>query len=190
MRAIKSLDDVQIVLRDLLDFKRRVETQNFNMHGNKVVNAAAGTDPNDYVVLSQLPKQVPAPAQKDHHYTIVLSKDGIPNDGENTPPFYVQVDRVGIPTVAWVAVIGAPTSDATFQIKRIPADGSPAVNILAAPMPLLTGAFSNTVSNFIIPVMQFARGDIVYGTVLVGGNSAQISMGVVVKRTFQKSGDS
>lgn len=71
MRAIKSLDDVQTVLKDLDNFKSRMESQVWDLHGRQIKNGGLATDPNDFVLLRQLGQPV---TQED----LVQFKKGLP----------------------------------------------------------------------------------------------------------------
>jgi hypothetical protein len=54
VRAINNLNDVQIILKDLDNFKSRIESQVWNLTGRQIKNGGVATDPNDFVVLKQL----------------------------------------------------------------------------------------------------------------------------------------
>src|SRR6266705_3548309 len=54
MRAITSLADVQIVLRELLDWKDNQISKAKDQRGHQIKNAGDATDPQDLVTLEQL----------------------------------------------------------------------------------------------------------------------------------------
>lgn len=54
MRSINTLSDVQIVLKELDNFKSRMESQVWNLNGRQIKNGGLATDPNDFVILKQL----------------------------------------------------------------------------------------------------------------------------------------
>lgn len=178
MRQVKNIADVQIVLNQLLDWQTQMQTQNQNLHQLRITNASPGVNPLDYATVSQLPGPAAATKQNNQHFTIPFSKDGVPVDGDKSVPFLIHPDRVGIPTQVWVAVNGAPTSQATFNVLR---NG---VKILGVDLILAVGKFSSTSSQFVVPNMQFAAGDIICAVVSVAGNCSQVTVGVVIKRTI------
>jgi hypothetical protein len=57
VRIVKSFEDVQIVLRDLLDWKSLLSTKDWDFKKLRIKNASPAVDPNDYVTLSQLGEQ-------------------------------------------------------------------------------------------------------------------------------------
>lgn len=178
MRTVKDLKDVQIVLNELLDWKTKLSTQNQDFHKLKITNAAPATDQNDYVILSQLPTVTPPQSQRDHHYTIVLSKDGTPSDGDVTPPFRVAKERAGIPTQVWISAIVAPTDDAFFMVQR---NG---VDILPVNLKLPKTVTDVLSSQLVSPVPNFAASDKITAKVITASGVSQVSIGIVVKRTF------
>ncbi len=117
MRAIKSLQDVQIVLKQLLDWQSNKESKDWDFKGLRIKNASPSKDPSDYVVRSELhpdalaappvtsapqtPAQVnnPAPPAKsdsvDQYYSIVFAVDAAV-DGYETPPFWGGINRDGV----------------------------------------------------------------------------------------------
>lgn len=60
MRRVETIDDIQIVLRELLDFKSKIETSGLDLHGLRVRNASDGSVGSDYVTLNQLNANVTA----------------------------------------------------------------------------------------------------------------------------------
>lgn len=55
MRSIKSLDDAQIVVREILEQIKLVKSaKDWDFKGLRIKNASPAVDPNDYVTLSQL----------------------------------------------------------------------------------------------------------------------------------------
>ena len=58
MRIVKSFEDVQVVLREILDWKSLLSTKDWDFKKLRIKNASPAVDPNDYVILDQLPEQV------------------------------------------------------------------------------------------------------------------------------------
>lgn len=54
MRAIRNLKDVEVVLRDILNFQDRIESQPLNMKLRQIKTLGNGIDPQDAVTLKQL----------------------------------------------------------------------------------------------------------------------------------------
>jgi hypothetical protein len=55
-RDVTNFDDLNRVLRDIYAFQDYWTSHNIDFHGRQIKNAGIGTDPDDYVVLKQLPK--------------------------------------------------------------------------------------------------------------------------------------
>jgi hypothetical protein len=129
MRAIRSLADVQIVLKQLLDWQNLRDSKDWDFNGLRIKNASPSKDPSDYVVRSELhptalaappvssapqtPAQVnnpPAPistGETDQYYSIVFSVDN-PTNGYETPPFVGGINRDGVFIDVWIAATGTP----------------------------------------------------------------------------------
>jgi len=58
VRIVKSFEDVQVVLREILDWKSLLSTKDWDFKKLRIKNASPAVDPNDYVILDQLPEQV------------------------------------------------------------------------------------------------------------------------------------
>jgi len=54
MRRIETLADAQIVIRELLDFKTKIETSGLDLHGLRVRNAGAAEKAGDYITYEQM----------------------------------------------------------------------------------------------------------------------------------------
>ena len=130
MRAIRSLPDVQIILKQLLDWQSNRDSKDWDFHGLRIKNASPSKDPNDYVVRSELhPNALAAPpitsapqtqaqasnpsqdsnsgAGAEQYYTIVFSSDSVA-DGYETPPYVGGRNRDGVFIDVWVAATGTP----------------------------------------------------------------------------------
>ncbi len=70
MRAIKDLNDVQIVLRELIDKKERDLAKAKDQRGHQIKNGGDATDPQDFVTLRQLESAFP-PGNKVAGTTII-----------------------------------------------------------------------------------------------------------------------
>src|SRR5882757_7015766 len=59
MRSIANLDDVQIILKELLDKKDRDLSKAKDQRGHQIKNGGDATDPQDFVTLRQLESAFP-----------------------------------------------------------------------------------------------------------------------------------
>ena len=76
MRIVKSFEDVQIVLRDLLDWKSLLSTKDWDFRKLRIKNASPAVDPNDYVTLSQLGDQVKPVQEQVTNLSITQASPG------------------------------------------------------------------------------------------------------------------
>lgn len=104
MRVVKSLDDVNVILKELGQWKDRLSSKNQDFKGLKIQNAGDATEPQDYVTLSQLTSVSQSISQNPQHYSIPFSVSGAATTGMLSAPFIVGKDRVGRPTLVSVAV--------------------------------------------------------------------------------------
>lgn len=134
MRVIKTLADVQIILRQILDWQSNRDSKDWDFKGLRIKNASASKDPSDYVIRSELhPTSLAAPpvtsapqtqaqvsnppssssgnsnsgGDAEQDYTIVFSIDG-PTDAYETPAYVGGRNRDGVFIDIWVTANGAP----------------------------------------------------------------------------------
>lgn len=199
MRTVRSLEDVQKILKDILDWKDRISTKDWDFHQLKITNAADGVSPRDYVTVEQLKdskvtnddiNKLIKSGQPDQNYTIVLSKDGVVVTGENSPPYIVGTGREGIPTQVWLAAEVAPTSaNLTINVQVTytnPGDNAQnSFNLLLTDLVLPVGQTLRVfTSTFITPLPAFGNGVKINKVITSGGNAAYVSIGIVVRRTI------
>lgn len=115
MRAIKNLSDVQIVLKQLLDWQSSFPNGQIDFKKNQIVNAGLAVNPNDYVVFSQLPvvpSVQPPPVQ---HYSMVWNFSQASN-GMKFSPFIGSSERAG--KCVWVkCACSVPPSGGAFEFN-------------------------------------------------------------------------
>lgn len=109
MRIVKDLPDVQRALNELFAWKDKLITRPWDFHQLRITNASPGVDPNDYAIMSQLPKIPAAVPQRVPPYTIVFNPTGIITIGRGAP-FIAGRGRSGIPIQVWLAAQNKPTS--------------------------------------------------------------------------------
>lgn len=197
MRIVRSLEDVQKILKDILDWKDKISTKDWDFHQLKITNATDGTAPRDYVTLEQLEaskttnddiNKLIRSGRPDQNYTIVFSKDGVVVTGENSPPYIVGTGREGQPIQVWVAAEVAPTSaNLTVNVQVTytnPGDDAQnSFNLLLVDLVLPIGQTLRVfTSTFITPLPSFGHGVKVTKVITSGGNAAYVSIGVVVQR--------
>ena len=182
MRQVKTFEDVQIVLRELLDWKTRVSTKDWDFHQLRIKNASPGVDQNDYVTLSQLQNAVPAAVPSNKTYTQVFSSSGTVLTGDMIPGFVVGLGRGGIPNQVWIAArVAASSSDLQVNISI---DGNLLLlNPITLPIGQTAKVFSST---FVSPTPKLAIGATVFPEIIQGdGIVSIVSVGLVVNLVDQ-----
>ena len=54
MRRVQTLEDVQIVLNELLNWKAQQDTRLFDMHGRRIANLGVGVEDSDAATVKQV----------------------------------------------------------------------------------------------------------------------------------------
>jgi len=181
MRQVKTLEDVKIVIKELAQWKDRVSTKNQDLRGLKITGAAPATEPNDYVIFSQLPVIPVIPKTPDQHYSIPFSAPGLVITGQLSPPFIVGEDRVGNPTAISVAV--PTTAQAPTGVPLIVNLQLNGVNMLNTNLTLPVGnAGPVTVSNFIIPLPKLTIGAKLVPVIVQGGGASFVTIQLYITR--------
>ena len=144
MRAIKSLADVQVILKQLLDWQSNKDSKDWDFHGLRIKNANPSKDPNDYVVRSELhptafaappvtsapqtqaqvsnPPSLISSGEAEQDYTIVFSVDSVV-DGYETPAYVGGINRDGVFIDIWVTANTAPIvtpASINFNVNGVP----------------------------------------------------------------------
>jgi hypothetical protein len=183
LRAIKNLNDVQIVLRDLLNQQQATNTKALDRKGLQIKNMGPGVEPNDAVTVSQLQSVVTPVVNPNQNFTIVFDNSGSPNNGDVFAPYVFGKSRVGYPTEVWIQAVAAPTSG-VFEVELL-FNGS---NILNTNIQLAIGnsgpVFS---SNFVNPLPNFGYQGILKGSVVNAGSASNVSVGICVQRNTTTS---
>lgn len=177
MRQVKNFADVNIVLKQLLDWQSQMQTKDQDLHQNRIRNAAPGLTKGDYVTFEQLPTIQPTSPTKDQHLKIEFSSIGAVSVGQLSAPYIVGNDRVGSPTEVWVYATTAPTTNATFNISL---NGT---NILVTDVTLPAGSNGPVkVTNFVTPIPMFGVGSVVLPIVTAAGGASFVSLSIQIKR--------
>jgi hypothetical protein len=182
LRKITSFADAQIIINEMLNWRKRIEA-NWDRHGNQIKNAGSATDPKDFVTLDQLPQMPPPPPVVNHHYSIPFSTTGPATTGMQSAPYIVREGRTGAPIWVTLAATTAPTTgNLTANISR---NG---VNILTSDITLPSGQNGPVkVGNFTTPIPHFGLDDLIVPVVTNDGGSALITIqvGVLVDANVQ-----
>ena len=182
LRQVKDIKDVNIVLKQLLDWQSQLQTKDQDIHQNRIRNAADATLPGDYVTLRQLPTTTITAPTPDQHFMIVFSSIGPVAVGNLSAGYTVGNDRVGQITEVWVSATVAPTTPATFNLTL---NGS---NILASDIQLPGGSNGPIqATNFVQPTPFFGVGTVLLPVVTAAGGASFVSLQVQVLRKV-KSG--
>lgn len=184
MRAIRTLSDVQIVLRELSTRLDTIEGKDWDRHGLKISNVGKGTNPDDVLIVSQLPPPPPPIQHNPQHFAIVFSTTGPVSVGTTISAPYVPGEyRTGIPIWVRIAMVIAPTGGnftGNIQWKR---KGGTYINILTQDIVIGPGQFGPVKSvNLINPVPFFDTDDSIIPTCTVASGASLVSYTIGVER--------
>jgi len=178
--TVNNWNDLNAALRDLYSFQDYWTSSNIDFHGRQVKNAGFGTDPNDYVVLAQLPKFVdkdltPTGKKKAGGSTYDKVTFGI-GVGANvavgndvTPPYIWSNSSNGRPQIGFCTANICPTgSDVIIDILQ---NGTSIFGATKLHLPAGT-ANKNviTFSSIFISNLTFKRKDVISANVTKVGN--------------------
>jgi hypothetical protein len=176
MRYVKKLEDAQKLFDELYTWKEKLETKDWNFQKLRIKNASPAKDPNDYVILSQLPVIPTIPPQPKQHYTIVFNP---PSTIGTTisPPFIINRDRAGKPVQCQIAVGSLGTTDFICNFQR---NGA---NLFNQDITLPAGQSGPVYSSiFVTTFPKFGLGDLITPTIVQTGGVLLITMQILVER--------
>ena len=184
MRAIKTLNDAQIVLRDLLNQQTKQNTKALDRNGLQIKNMGPATEPNDAVTLSQLNNVITTIPKVDQDFTAVFSSPPTISNGAVFPPYVFGKNRVGYPTEVWIRAEVVPSTG--NLVVEVTYNGASILNSnIVLPMNTNGPTF---VSNFVNPLPNFAYQGVLKGTVVNANGAGTVSVGVCVKRNTNTAG--
>lgn len=176
MRIVKSFADVQKILNEILDWKASLGSKSLDLHGNRITNAGASIDANDYVTKAEIPVPNVVSPGDPHVFTIVYSNDSV-SDGYIFPPYVAGKDRSGYAQDTWVVGLTNLTQPCTVQFAI---DGN---NLLDAPLLIKIGQKGPIhSSNFVSSIPKIGLSSVVVCTVVTAGDISGFSAGIVVNR--------
>lgn len=179
MREIKTLSDATIVIKELAQWKDRLSSKNQNFNGLKIQNAGPGTEPNDYVTLSQLQQAVTPSAASAQNFSIPFSSSGPVTAGQIAAPYIVGSGRVGNPTAISVAV--PSTDQAPSSAPLIINLAMNGVNMLSINLELAIGDEGPVSSSqFISPLPKLAIGNKLVPVIIQAGGAAYVTIQLFV----------
>jgi|SRR5580693_4159212 hypothetical protein len=118
MRVAKTIDDVNIILKQILNRNSSLDTKNRDNKGLKVTNAGDATDPGDYVTLRQLKQVTQQIPTGPDYFSIPFSSDGVVAVGDLVPPYNPGTGRTGKPyEVILSATVPAVSQDLKMNIQ-------------------------------------------------------------------------
>lgn len=183
MRNVKNFSDVNIVIKELLDFKEKFTAKTIDFGGRRLANVGKAVEQTDAVIFSQLPTIQAAAEEKvkDQVYTILFSKDAALTDLNLSPAYTVGKGKEGIPMEVWINA-ETPPSDGNL-ICNPTYNGIP---ILKNPIEFSPSDIDSIFSSdFVDPVPVFgSRGKILPGVITANG-AALFSLGIVVKKVLR-----
>lgn len=151
MREVKSLSDVQIVLKELTQWKDKLSTKDQDLKGLRIRNASPGVLPSDYATVSQIPPAVTLPTPQDQYYTMCWNSQGSVANGLVASGFTAGKGRSGIAYEVILECTSAPTSG-SLEINLQIAGNNILQNNLEIPLgqngPVTSGNFINP--NYVI----------------------------------------
>lgn len=186
MRAIKSLQDVQIVLRDINNRLDTLFTKEINLSGRKIVNAGQGVNPTDYVTFNQLPAAQATPADAvDQNLAIVFNPSSpIIVSNMLMAPYVPGEFRTGLPQWVRLAALTPPQGgNLTMNIAWKRKGATNPTNILSTDIVLgaeMTGPVKSIM--FIAPLPFFDKDDLIYPTCEMANGAGMVSLIVGIKR--------
>jgi hypothetical protein len=167
------------------------QTTQLDAMGQRVVNVATPTGPNDAVPLRYLKyfhqKGTQVSNRKDgggmDAYTIVFSNGGTATNGNISPPFVVGQDRSGTPIEGWLAAVSAPTGNFTVNFLHGTSMADATHTLLATDLTVGSGSFGPVFQTNFTANVSFQHGHIIVMKVISANAAVDFSGGVVVDRT-------
>ena len=178
MRVAKSLSDVNIILKSILDRNSTKDTKNNDMHGLKITNASPGTDPSDYVTLSQLQSVTQQAPTTNDYFSIPFSNGGVVAVGDLIPPYNPGTGRTGKP---YEIILSASVAAVSQDLKaNVQING---VSILATPIDLPIGQTAAVSSSDFISNLPMVSKLCTITPIIVqaDGTSAAVTITLVVQ---------
>ena len=160
MRRIANLNDVQIVLKEILDWKDTQLSKAKDQRGHQIKNAGDATEPSDLVTLRQLKSAFP-PGSKITNTTIITETSSGSGGGGGTgpqgppgPPGPQGIPGISAATNAITEIpIGTMNSANTaFTISHIPVSGSLHLELNGVGQSLgMDFTFAGTTITYLVP---------------------------------------
>jgi len=179
MRAIRSLDDVRIVLQELMAWKDKLEFTSWDFHRKRITNASPAIDDHDYVIKGQLSELVGSPPPTEvsskGYYTIEFSNSGAIVVGNKVSGPYC-VPRFGEGQII-EGYFAAEFNPSTTSSAEFTLNGS---SINATPI-TLTGIGVSVFTDFTSSNISLKYLDLVNINIL-SGSAERVSLSLRVKR--------
>lgn len=118
MRVAKTIEDVNIILKAILNRNSSLDTKNRDNHGLKIINAGDAIDPGDYVTLRQLKQVTQQIPTGPKYFSIPFSSTGVVAVGDLVAPYNPGTGRTGKPfEVILSATIAAVSQDLKMNMQ-------------------------------------------------------------------------
>lgn len=175
---MKDIPDIQRALNELFGWKDKLTTKPWDFHQLRITNAAPATDPNDYVILAQVPVVPKQIATSVPPYTIVFESGTVVTAGlKVSAPFVAGRGRTGRPTQVWLWATNPPTSGPLAINVQI--NGQ---QLLANDLVLNVGDLVPAISStFVVPNQKIGYLSVVNPTVTSVGGAGLIAIGIVTQ---------
>jgi len=186
MISVKSLQQVQIVLRTHDTALNDLRSRNQDYTGRRITNAGDAVDPQDYVTLRQLPSIVTATSPNiDQNLAIVFSfGSAMPTGSLISSPYVPGEFRTGIPQ--WVRLVAAQAPSGgplNCNISWRRTGSTTPVNILTSDISVPSGSVDPVKSiMFISPIPFFDVNDSILPTCESANGAGYVSLIVGIKR--------
>lgn len=183
MRVVNTFADCNIVFREILDWKKKLETKAWDNHGLQIKNVGEGTDPSDVAVVSQITQLIQTTSPGEPSYTQVWQSTGPVTTGQLVNAFVAGLDKDGVPNQALViARIAASSSSLKINFTI---DGT---LLMATPIELPIGVVDSAVfsSDFVSVVPKIKVRSVILPVIVQGDGIVDIvTFGIIVKRNRQ-----
>src|SRR5215471_15828324 len=114
MRAIRTLDDVRVVLQEIMAWKDKLEFTSWDFHRKRITNASQAVNYHDYIIKGQLDEAIAGLGGGGGgfgtlYYTIEFTNSGEVSTGTDVcGPYCVPRYGEGIPLEAYICAVIPP----------------------------------------------------------------------------------
>lgn len=166
------------------------QTTQLDAMGQRVVNVATPTGPNDAVPLRYLKYFHQKGTQVSNKqtvgldaYTIVYSNAGTATSGNQSPPFVIGSDREGNGEEAWLCAIVSPSGSFTVNFLYGTSVADCTHTMLSTNLSVSSGATGPVYQTTFNTGVSLSHGNIVITKIINGASAEDFTCGLVVRRS-------